>query len=1487
MGTTLTAIQAGGCEVIYVVHIEGYSKLLASAHPQLAASAWENSTLLGCAETIDGAFGGLSVIFDQATSAHPWEPFSQPPICRLAVVPDAGYLVDDDGFAVDVFKRSGGVETSLTSSITPATTTIPVRSDSSFPSILGESIIYVGPETMQYTGKTGTSFTGATRGKYSPFHCDGGARFARSHIVRDLTTATGDPVGVGIPPIVADEPRGFVGRWVGVWICRVVQGVVADEPENAHLAFAGKIASVSEGENGETVIECEHALRTIYETKLMSDPWQATMADGFYLGLVGTGGSGDNQFTCKTRRDTAALTANPLTVVSGAPASVNEIQAGVYTSAEIAQAINAWLQAEKTAGRIHFSTSYTDNFPTPDGPRGVLSFLDGTAGSVPRSVSLTTPFDATHRFLGWSDRTLTATNLGLDVDGFERTAGPPHRILTPLSANGRIAYTNARGTWIEQTSLLPSTLLDTPGLAEGVVKVGDIGHVVADKTSTYIAPLDPTRRLNRFLPSPQLNQYGEIAVAIDDDRTIQLQQVLVIESDFASLLLQLLLSTGGGTNHATYDTLSSELACAIPYSLLGDDFLNDVAGVAAADATVSLIIDKPTRFVDKFNADFILRFCFLTWGNGRIHLKSWGTPTAGAATVALTESDKAIATERAASDKQRSAAEERFEFIRNQITVKYGRNADGDLVSSASIVDKDSVAMYGSRGLTLDAENTLGQSAIGDLQGLIARFTATLPLFSRPHKIITRTVGLELFESLTVGTYVTITDSHIRNPETGLRGITGWPGVVVANRHDWGGPMFGVDGAAPRPRSLFGEVQVMIFDRVSEAPYCPAAQVDHTQANAGYTDATKTLKCKSHEYSRTSDAVDASRFNANDEVRILEIDPPDPTAALTWTRTVASVATDEIVLTTTLSAPAWDATKKYRIVSVDYGSTASSQRTNAYQADDVDGMVVDTRQPYAMMASGQSQSSVFTPSAATELPARYSTQQVGDGAPFDVGAARDAARLVNNIVAYKSAPQHPAVYAEARSAALTGTWVLAEIVPVFVGVGQLSASQTLSLYVAPQMRSKTGGSVSIRISLCRVMPAGSSLQDVTLVDPYISTTFTTTSTTFTVPTAGALSCSHLSLAPGPLGGVGWLTIECGSSDAEYGGLPVLYVGPLGSAGQGASGLTMRPALIHWQRDALNGMTPSAYLYRRLVDAQNHATAYRHRCVYSKSAKLGNTSYGYAGTTTIGRFRFRTGHGVTAVRILAILGKDASGGTATNPRVTVDVGGSSVTFYHGLSSTAATDAPDELRVMGDTIAVSANTAYTGYIDAIDYARVLGVAIYELGSETIDEATEWFNSTIPQARAPIFDAFHGKVMQGLSEIHRHNAGTVAHWSLINGASRTRSSATKINLVDNSTTGAPSGATPGLKLDLAYRATEGVATVPVEVGVYGSIPAGSGTVELRDSSNTVKVTVTVNSATPGWFTATGALAANLEKYDLYYAGDGANTLSVSNVSIIEWEA
>lgn len=333
-------------------------------------------------------------------------------------------------------------------------------------------------------------------------------------------------------------------------------------------------------------------------------------------------------------------------------------------------------------------------------------------------------------------------------------------------------------------------------------------------------------------------------------------------------------------------------------------------------------------------------------------------------------------------------------------------------------------------------------------------------------------------------------------------------------------------------------------------------------------------------------------------------------------------------------------------------------------------------------------------------------------------------------------------------------------------------------------------------------------------------------------------------------------------------------------------LSTQPTLIHWQRDACNGMQPSASFHAKIVRAENHVTAYRRRCVFARSWLLGNAAYGYSGTTTLARWRFRSGHAAAAVRIFLIMGRDNAAGTAVSPKVTVTVGSESYDFIYGQSPTASDDAPDDLQLMAVTLTIAPETAYSCSVVSSDYGRVLAACVFEVGEETIDEGTEWFNATIAQAGTELTDAFHGRCLQGLSELHRHNGGSMFHWSLINGAARTRSSGTRINLVDNSTTGAPSSSTPGFRLDLSYRATEATATVAVEVAVYGSIGAGSATVTLVDSSNTTMATVTVNGAA-AWYTATATLAASSEKYDLYLAGDGVNSASIYAVSIQEWEA
>lgn len=334
-----------------------------------------------------------------------------------------------------------------------------------------------------------------------------------------------------------------------------------------------------------------------------------------------------------------------------------------------------------------------------------------------------------------------------------------------------------------------------------------------------------------------------------------------------------------------------------------------------------------------------------------------------------------------------------------------------------------------------------------------------------------------------------------------------------------------------------------------------------------------------------------------------------------------------------------------------------------------------------------------------------------------------------------------------------------------------------------------------------------------------------------------------------------------------------------------------PQLIQHRRDTLNGHYPSATYYARVVNGMNHLTAYRHKQVFGRSALLGDASIGASGSNTIARFRFRSGHGAVYARIVMILGKDITGGVAADPTASVTIGATtSGPHAWGQSPTATIDAPTDWRIVNDVIAITPNTAYSCSVDTTDYARVLAVMVYELGTPTISEATDYYSGESFGADSPIYDAPQARILEGLSNLWRHNGGTVCHWGRRDGSARTRSSATAINLVDNSTTGAPTAATPGWTLDLRYRCTEGRATVPVELAVYGAMSAGggvSGTVVLVDGGGTTVATVTVNSNTAGWFTTTALLPATVDKYDLKFASDGVNTLSVYAVSLNEWEA
>lgn len=336
-----------------------------------------------------------------------------------------------------------------------------------------------------------------------------------------------------------------------------------------------------------------------------------------------------------------------------------------------------------------------------------------------------------------------------------------------------------------------------------------------------------------------------------------------------------------------------------------------------------------------------------------------------------------------------------------------------------------------------------------------------------------------------------------------------------------------------------------------------------------------------------------------------------------------------------------------------------------------------------------------------------------------------------------------------------------------------------------------------------------------------------------------------------------------------------------------------PPLIHWQRDALNGHYPSSIFYAKAVEAENHITGYRDRSVFRRAWLLGNVAYGYTGTTSVARFRFRSRHGAKYLRMTMLILKSIGGGSTPDPSIDVDVtevgvGTISTRFAAVAEVVGGDDKPSDWRIATAVVALTPNAEHTVLIDLNDYARLGSCEFHEVGNATVSESTNYYNSLVPQAGTQILDTTRSRLLIGLSNMYRGNGGTIAHFGLLNGGASTRTSATFINLIDNATAAPPTAATPGWHFDFSYRCTHSrPTTVPFELSVYGSVAAGSGgSVRIVNSAGTALATATITGAA-GWYTATGLISTTAGKFDLQYAGDGANLLTVNAVSFGEWEA
>lgn len=1048
MGTTLAAIQAGGGFAYQVVvAVEGYEYLLTDGPTARAVTAWAGTDWTA-------ALSGLSVRWPGRQQIQAWRADLDAPSLSFCLQPDG-----DDLFGKAVFGSSAGSYSPQAAPLDNDDTTVTVLNTGAFAS---SGAAYLGTERIAYTGKTGTALTGCTRGTHAPFRRNPGSaqRFGRYHPLGQI----GD--GIVINPHVSTAPRKWRGRWVGVWLHRVVGGVL-DVRSEAQCIYAGRIVAVRDEADGLTWVECEDVRAAIKSTTLLSDQWTARLREGMPL----TAGM---RFNAKDQIGSTFAYANDLVVVDGTPGA-NEIAAGIYTLDELATALNDWWQAERAASRLNLVWTWSPRVETDSGVRSRFDISDGDITTT--NVAYFKLPLAVFEFMGFSEDDFTNPSQVIVVarnatEGAKTSPQAPFLAYAPPYEVTSLYLDGITGQFFSQRSYLPQPLRNATlddGNAYGVVQAG------GSSGPMYIAEYRSDLARLRIRSHPLLDQIsGTPATAenrtyarqrVDDSAPVEFRQVAIIHGEFDDLLTKLLASTGtAGYNHATYDDLPAQLGAAIPWEILGSAWLASVGNVAESSMPIDLVIEKPTRLSEVIGADLVARLAFFRWKNGGLRLATWATPTTATAEHTLTEDNKASAAD--AIDGQRTVANETDEWLCNVLKIEHNRVLSGGYRDATVIREQGSMFEHGVREpVTVSLRNTFaGLSAPGSsLDALIDQLAAQVRLFAQPLRLLRRTIGLPYYEGMAVGDVVSLTDRFARDPATGARGLTNRAALVVGLEIDWGG--YEIDSGGVR--QALGQVDLLVFPRERIAAYCPAVRF----AGSAYTAGTKTVATTAHYYSEATDAEDATHFAAGDKVRIVEEDPDDPAAPQQWVDTVSSVSSPNIVLTAGLAGIS--SGKTYRLFSDEYSTATTTQRVDTYQARSADGLVASGVDAYEY-GLHQLDTSI-TEEAGDENVSLYARVAYGQGRPLDVAYEWDATRLANVLAHHRTVVVAPALYRNVLGATVACHRRILAIEPIMLHPGELLGSMSKSLYLKPWLRSSNGDAVKLYATLCRRPPTGSSL----------------------------------------------------------------------------------------------------------------------------------------------------------------------------------------------------------------------------------------------------------------------------------------------------------------------------------------------------------------------------------------------------------------------------
>lgn len=823
-------------------------------------------------------------------------------------------------------------------------TTINVKSTAGFPS---SGTIYIGHERITYTNTTATSFTGCTRGT---FPWGGKASWGHTH-----RAAPADGSGVGVE--VSNKPRVWANRGAmlyivakdttGAWCVKAdavthMAGILREPPEyDGERVWTGEILDVAE----------------LMEAALLRDQWTATI-EGFDLVEDETVFAGEVD---------AGTTVGAATIT---------VPAGHYSLESLLEFLNEEFTAAKVATDLTYDWSLSLVY-LGSVPRIHLQvFVGATSDSHTFSFSASGVVGAVLGFPAALDSVLWVPGITPEVFEVNGSGTPIKTLWYPPATS--LTVVEAHGTFNAQPAdELPAWIPS----AQGYVQFGDspilwLASLSGDTLTRSALWTFAGEPFSGAIPLEQVVYVGE-------DKEITLRQVWIAAVRVSKVVLRMLLSTGtSGYNDATYDVWPEQMGLAVPSTLV------DIPSILALDsylgpaAMQNVVVTEPMssgEAIEKLQASLGFH---LVWRNGKLAATAPGTVIGvepeWELTLANLGTDRRMKTKNGRGDLRNKAV---LHCNRDPISGDFNVMEVFDNLPSQSEHGPPQVIEFEAPWLFDPGD---GSKLVAWRENVAAVIMA---YFGRAFRRYSRS-GNRTLIGISVADVVTLTHQDAPDQATGTYALDEVPGqiIVVTFNHE----TFEYDELTTAVR------------RARTMPWAPCGMLDYDRGDFGNID--EFIYLREHEFSRTTEDVDASRFLVGDFLKLVAVDDGTTIDDLQ----VVAITGSEVELDQDISG-VFDDTKRWYVQLENYGDNTTTREDTgtdpvAFIGDDADDLIEDDV-PSMLWGVSFPDGDTATPDG-DGMWRRLPSFADDDGEPNSSWIWRDMGQGVNNLYRHVT-NQHP------------------------------------------------------------------------------------------------------------------------------------------------------------------------------------------------------------------------------------------------------------------------------------------------------------------------------------------------------------------------------------------------------------------------------------------------------------------------------------------------